>query len=311
MAVNHTSIVERAGFLIDYFTSRLNAMHPDLLAAYPLQRYIGFLDAYPEIAPYDYTSQEVRQYCDSICRQGGLEALGTYHKLLLLTLIRRAQEQVKARKFPQDIESLYDDDFARIVRDIELEREPPGFYTYPKFYTEVALCTLRFIPAGSQKICLHGLPRRYFLRWKPINLLRAIRLLRELGGFAPIYEMHTDSHDLKAMLLFTRRGWIEFYGRVAALLERYPQVKGLKGDGWFFDPHLEHVSPELAYVRQLAVHNGATVLRLGRCDAKGIAQASLLSPVRRQLYLKGKYVPTNYAMVWPRQRLIAWARTQQ
>ena len=47
------------------------------------------------------------------------------------------------RKFSQDIESLYDDNFARIVRNIELDCEPPGFYTYPKFYQEMSLCTVR------------------------------------------------------------------------------------------------------------------------------------------------------------------------
>jgi hypothetical protein len=305
------SIVYKAGSLRDKLVTLLNASYPRLLAVYPLHQYVEYLDAYPEIASYLYMSREVKEYCDSISRESSTQALEMYHKLVLLTLILRAQEQLKPCRLPLDIKSLYEENFERIVLDIQLDSEPSGFYLYPRFCKELALCALRLIPAGAQKICHHGLPRRYFLRKKPGEFLTVVRLLLDLKGFKPIYEMHTDSRDLKAMLLFTPKGWMEFYRRVAALLELYPTVKGLSGNGWFFDPQLEYISPELAYLRQLAVHNGGTVLCLGRCNANGIQDAIRFSPTRKQLYLNGKYMPTNYLVVWPRKRLIAWAHSHR
>jgi hypothetical protein len=301
-------LIENATHLRDHLIADLGESCPDLLDKYPPNGYIAFLDAYPPLASYLHVSDEIRNCCDSILREAGVPALETYHKLVLVTLILRAWERLERSQLPADIPSLYRENFARIISDIDTGREEPGFYQYPTFCKELALCTMRLIPAGPQKICLRGLPRSWFLRKRPGELLRATRLLLNLGGFRPVYEMHTDSRDLPALRTSTPDGWRQFYRRVAALLDRQPAVRGVAGTGWFFDPQLERISPELAYLRQLVAGNGGTVLCLGPCRAHEIKNATQLSAARRQLYLEGKYRPFNYLAVWPRKPLLAWAR---
>jgi len=206
---------------------------------------------------------------------------------------------------------MYDDNFGRIVRSIEGGNVPPGFYLHPKFSKELAICTRRFIPAGVQKVHLHGIPKRYLLRKRPGELRNAIRLFAELGGLKPLYEMHLHMRDRKAMALFNPEGWTRFYCTVAELLEMHPRVKGAFGSGWLFDPQLEHVSPELAYLRHLVADNGGTVFRLGPCDARATEDATRMSPVRKRLHADGKYMPRDYLVVWPRKPLIAWAHAQR
>lgn len=104
-----------------------------------------------------------------------------------------------------------------------------------------------------------------------------LRMLFVLGGHKPLYEMHTDSRDSKAILRFTPDGWAEFYRRVSVLLEVNPSVRGVFGGSWFFDPKLEQVSPRLAYLRRLVIDNGGYSLRIGPCDSDGIEDATLLS----------------------------------
>ena len=93
--------------------------------------------------------------------------------------------------------------------------------------------------------------------------------------------------------------------RIAEMLVYHPEIKGQCGIGWLFDPALEDVSPRLAYLRKVPQENGAWVFRVGK-DIDGGALAK--SPTRQKLYQEGRYVPTRYLFVWPRRKIIAWAR---
>ncbi|MBC8876207.1 MAG: hypothetical protein H8E44_42820 [Planctomycetes bacterium] len=297
--------------LTDTIVAQIGGDHPNLLNRYPLRRYIECLDRYPELAPYDYRSAEVAHYCDAIVRETCTGTLESYHKLLLLSLIARAQDELAGSRLPANVRSMYDDNFRRIARSIERGNVPPGFFRHPKFCKELAICTRRFIPAGVQKVHLHGLPKKCLLRKRPRELRSAVRLFAELGGLKPLYEMHLHVRDRKAMALFNPEGWTQFYRTVADLLEMHPRVKGAFGSGWLFDPQLEHISSELAYLRHLVADNGGTVFGLGLCDARATKDATRMSPVRKRLYVDGKYTPRDYLVVWPRKPLIAWAHTQR
>jgi hypothetical protein len=76
-------------------------------------------------------------------------------------------------------------------------------------------------------------------------------------------------------------------------------------EGWLYDSNLENVSPELVYLRRKPEQNGAKVFRIGTRQ-RDIVHATAMSPTRRKLYQQGKYMPTAYALVWPRKELLAW-----
>jgi len=109
------------------------------------------------------------------------------------------------------------------------------------------------------------------------------------------------------MSSFNREGWIVSYLRMVELLRRNPHVKGHMGVGWLADPALTHVSPHLAYLRDIPVAHGAGSFCLGRCGADGIQDATMKSAARRRLYEQGDYIPMEYLTVWPRKEMIAWA----
>ncbi len=194
------------------------------------------------------------------------------------------------------------------MRNIARDHDAPAFYVYPKFTKELAICTLRLIPAGVQKLHLHGLPRRPLLSLNPRRLIDSLGfLIFQLRGSSPFYQIHTDSRDAKAMLLFRPAGWLEFYRRVARLLELNPAVLGLFGSSWFFDPALARVSPELAYLSRLVTDHGGRLICRGPCGQGSREDALSLSARRRELFAAGEYVPMDYLAVWPRRELIAAA----
>ena len=114
--------VEKVACLRDKLVATIGASYSRLLSMYPLDCYIQYLDSCPAIGPYMPSSRNVTEFCCSISREASPTALESYHKLLLVALILRARSQLETSNLPQDIKSLYEDNFERIVRDIELDR---------------------------------------------------------------------------------------------------------------------------------------------------------------------------------------------
>jgi hypothetical protein len=89
-------------------------------------------------------------------------------------------------------------------------------------------------------------------------------------------------------------------------LRLHTEVKGLAGTAWFYDPHLERVSPNLAYLRRRREVGGGWTFKYGTTPDVA-AQALSRSPTWRRLAAQGQYVPTSYYVVWPRRDLLTWA----
>jgi len=303
-------VSEQALRLLDQLTTVLRGRNPGLLEVWPLTRYMACLDRYPELAPLEYRSREVQKACEAIKGVVGGSGLELYHRTLLLALIGRAARALPHRGLPEDVELLYEANFRRIMRDIETSMARPTLYMYPfsPFCKDLALCTLRLVPAGVEKVHASRLPRRMFVTAGLRGGLDALRFaLPPQRGLGPYYQMHLHSQDVQAMRAFNPRGWAEFYLRIAELLRRNPGTKGVFGTAWFRDPALARVSPRLVYLRTMITDNGGRLFPLGRCGANGIRDATAKSATRRELYEKGEYTPMDYLVVWPRKELLAWA----
>jgi hypothetical protein len=122
-------------------------------------------------------------------------------------------------------------------------------------------------------------------------------------GWGRWYSIHLD---LRAMKEFSPRGWTASFVRMAEMLALNPQVRGIAGVSWFYDPCVAIISPHLAYI-QTPINHGAFLAKMGS-DAHHIANATIRSSVRQKLYREGKYLPTCYLLAWPRNALIEWAR---
>lgn len=303
-------VSEQALRLLEHLTGILRGRNREVLDVWPLTRYAECLDRYPETAGLEYRSGEVKAACAAISSAVGDTGLELYHRMLLLALAVRATRTLPQRGLPEQVDLLYAENFARIVHDIETSMDRPTLYTYPlsPFCKDLALCTLRLIPAGVEKVHASRLPRRVFVASGLRGGLDALLfVLPPQRGMGPYYQMHLHSQDAQAMRAFNPRGWAEFYLIVAELLRRNRAIRGLFGTAWFRDPALARISPRLVYLRTMITDNGGRLLPLGPCGANGIRDATAKSATRRELYEKGEYTPMEHLAVWPRKELLAWA----
>ena len=299
---------EKLKELSDIIVREMSTSNKNLLSIFPIPKYIEHIERYPKLSNYGYVSQEVEDLIKGIVYSNGQQMLELYHQLILLNLILIARNKIEKKDFPQDTKNLYNSNFERITKEIESRNQIGSYnYAHDKFRKDLAVCSLRMIPAGAQKINLTGISRRFLLKKGLFQCIKGIMFaLYELGGFHPLYEMHTDSNDPELMAEFNEDGWIKFYRRVSELLKIQPDVKGVFGGSWFFDPELEKISPRLVYLRKIVTDNGGKLFYLG-CDSQSIKDATRKSPKRRKLYEENKYMPTSYLLIWPRKKLISWA----
>jgi hypothetical protein len=297
--------------LSDRIAREIATLDRNLLSSFPIAKYLECIEKYPKISNYGYINQELKDFCRSIVYRSSERALELYHQLILVNLILIGKEKIEKNQLPEDIKKLCNSNFDRVAREIESGGNTECYnYGHDKFRKNMAICSLRLIPAGAQKINLSGISRRFLFRKGFTQFMEGIIFgLFELGGFYPLYEMHTDSNDPELMADFNEDGWIKFYGRVYELLKTQPDVKGVFGSSWFFDPKLEKISPRLLYLRKIVTDNGGKLFYLGS-NSQTIRDATLKSTTRRKLYEENKYMPTSYLLVWPRKKLISWVESK-
>ena len=90
------------------------------------------------------------------------------------------------------------------------------------------------------------------------------------------------------------------------MLALNPDVGGVTGVGWIYDPKVSEISPRLGYVQQTQAWHGAFLANMGT-SSHHVANAVFKSPTRRKLCDEGKYIPTCYLIAWPRRALIKWS----
>lgn len=288
--------------------ARVKAEVPNLLESYPLEQYLAFLDSDSGYGGYSRVSKSVKLLCVEIQHRHSTRVLEDYHRLVLLTLIRDFDQRIAGRRYPASVLALYRTYIGNIVAHIHTN--PPGFYLHENdlFAKDLAVCRQKLLPCGSQLLDTHsGVPRNFLWKGGIHQFLSLSAFIgRTVGGWRPLYQMHMD---LRLILEFNPSGWTRCYRRIADLLELNPSILGVFGTSWWFDPQLETVSPRLAFLRTLPESNGARVFYQG-VDDVSTSSALANSHQRQDLYSKGRYRPRNYSLIWSRDDLINWSRTQ-
>lgn len=268
------------------------------------------LDHYPAVIGYHYISPEVSKYTENIIQNSSRDILDVYHQLLLVELISRNMEKVEKQELPDAIKQLYMKNFNRILGNISSRNDEPGFYLYPndKFFKELAVCMLRMIPVGARKAHTTTLSGRFIFKKGLRQFITGLSfMLFKLHSLKPLMlTAHVDSHDPDLMEQFNPDGWNRSCLNMADLLKLRKEIKGYCGASWFYDPKLEQISPRLAYLRKSMIDNGGKIFYIGP-NEEATNDALAKSPTRRKLYSEGKYIPSKYLIIWPRQNLIDWS----
>ena len=123
------------------------------------------------------------------------------------------------------------------------------------------------------------------------------------GAWTPWLEVHTESRELSD---FNEAGWDRAWATAAEICKRRPEMAGMLGSSWFYDPPLEQISPRLAYLRLNPLKHGAFMIHQGPGDIH-TQRAATSSPTRAALIEKGEYTARSWIVAWPRAALIRWA----
>lgn len=289
---------------------RLHEAAPDVTRDYPPHRYIEVLDTNEKWGGYQYVPDENRRCCDDIERRFGQPVLEEYMRLVLVTLIEEIDERLATKRLSSSVSALLRDYVGKIIARMSRDGgRAAGFYLPDNdvFCKQLSVCRLRMVPVGPELIDpLSAVPRSLFLRGGPLQIARAAWFFTiRTRGIKPFYCFHTD-RSLAAD--FNPDGYDQAYLRVAEMLEINPEMKGLIGKSWFYDPVLERISPELAYLRTRPQQNGALLLD-DVPDGAAVKAALKFSKTRQEAYDRGEYSPTYHWLMWARDDLLEWART--
>jgi hypothetical protein len=293
------------GALLDALRAQMLAADKDILTHHPLEKYLEPGEAVPRHRGYGWISNATRDSSQDIARRTSPSTLGKYHKLLLLHLVASFETRVARQPIPASVVGLLREEIGRIQR--EARDQPDDFYHFSNdlFLKDLGLCRFLLLPCGAELLEVGaGVPRRLLWRGGATQLLRGLYFFSvRTRGFRPFYSLHLDPRRLQD---FSPEGWDRSYLRIAELLALNPDVKGVFGSAWFYDPRIETISPRLAYLRARRVEHGAWGFGYGSNPAS-LRDALARSDTRRRLYEAGEYVPIAYYLVWPRADLLRWA----
>lgn len=309
MPAPNTSIKEttlQAANILAKLRTRLADSYPDLLSRYPVVEYVHTLDNSDPLQGYGYVSSLTRRWCNEIEALGGSSALENYHRMVLVYLITDFDKRMKGQRVPDSVITLLATSFERILA--QLGNAENNFYLHNNdlFRKDLALCRLKLLPCGSELVDVHsGVPRSILLRNGFQQLVCSARFFMHQGNdFRPWYESHWDRRLIRS---FTPQDYDQCYLHIAELLELNPEVKGMMGSSWWFDPALDTISPNLTFLRKVPLDNGAQLFRVGSSAAA--TQAAIhLSAERKRLYDSRHYLPTIYLLAWARRDMLAWAK---
>lgn len=286
-------------------TTEIAAIDPGLLKEFPVKIYIAFFDRIESFHGYRYISDEIASYCQGIALKFGRHSLDLYHRLVLVSLINNYKDRIKQQSIPASIQTLIPQEFDRIIKGIQKNREGFYFHENDLFAKDLGLCRLKLVPCGSELVDLRsGIPRRILFQGGISQFLNAaFFFIAKANGFKPYYESHWDRRLIK---LFSENEYNFCYARIADLLRDNPEISGMFSASWWFDPQLEKISPELTFLRRVPEENGAKIFRIGT-DPYAVSDAIKFSSQRKELYDSGLYRPQVYLLVWSRKDMLNWA----
>jgi hypothetical protein len=276
---------------------------PDPVTRAAVEQFVALAHA---VGPYDHYkafAPEARDLVKAVEASGGKTASRAFLRCVIaqgaaITLASRRFAELPPRVGGEHVLQL-----ERIVADTNCEHEWLSL-DHDLFQKEFGIATLRLYAVGAQLVDYRcGVPRSLVLRGGIGQALGKLGTMLRLGGFRPYFQIHTHTFMLDR---FNEQGWDECYLCCAELYALHPDVLGMYGSSWFYDPALETVSPRLSYLRHIPASGGAHLLYV-QTGGSAINLSLSSSPTRRKLYEKGEYVPKSYMLLWGKEDQMAWA----
>jgi hypothetical protein len=307
---------------------------PDLLRRVPVGSYVSMLQTMDPYYQYEAFPTAVLRDVAGIRSRYGQQAVALYHKIGLCHLMSNLLGSLDGCQTPAAIQEITMSWLHRIIEDFETQ--PDSYYDFDRplwpLRKDIGVCSGRAIPVGGAWVVETRLIARQAMINKAnkrgaetavarksgalmdalsrtlrnLRLAAFIRVIRRLslrfqGPLDTCYVIHTIERNIRDL----GPEQMELaYRNIASLLRTNEQVWGVHRASWFLDPTVGEISPEMAFLREVPVTNGAELYNGGSCSADDTQKATMFSPVRSRLYQEGKYCPASYFYFWPRASLI-------
>jgi hypothetical protein len=293
---------------IERLQTAMDAISADICKRFPISGYVHDVRHFTALRMHSFFGSRRKRIFNQIGKIYGADSLALYHKLALAHLMKDSLERLPAHSFPKSTINNFFSWYERVMKDFD--SLPAGYYDISKFdfKTDIGVCCLKNIPVGGAWFVLsHMISPRSFITFDFRNLQRLVGgIVIRTGGLSPYYVIHTYP---RYIMRFNCRQMNLAYIEIGALMKSNPKIKGIFRKSWLLDPHLQYVSPELCYLREVPVENGAILFKVG-ATGSDVKDALSLSSNRRKLYNEGKYIPAVYGYIWPRMEFLRWLGTQ-
>jgi hypothetical protein len=226
-----------------------------------------------------------------------------FERCVLAAAARRSRPRLDAFPIADSVKACWRAVTARLP-----ERRARLDLTHHSFMELGKVATLRRFPAGQFDWEPSGLPRSWLPKIRPLGALcRTLQLVAlRFRRFGPAFVIHTGVGGKNHALL--EREAERSYYRMAQSMALQPRVIGLVTSGWLFSPDTFAISPHLAWLTKVFRENRAVLGTMGPVDPGcGVLHRS---PERRRAYEDGLFTPTLGLVIWPRDEMLAWARSR-
>lgn len=262
-----------------------------------------FVQAFAEVGPMEHYRHVPPTAAALLATGASRDSASTFLRAALGCGIVRLVESGGLRRLPPRIVGHHAKQLKRISGALAADGDWFDLAN-DRFLKDMGLVTARLLAAAAQVLDTRcGIPRSLVARQGLAAMPAVAADFARLGGFKPYIQIHTHMSYLDE---FSEEGWNECYRCCADLYAVRPDLLGMFGGSWFYDPAIAEISPRLGYLRDVPLTGGA---RHWFVEAGGdaIANALSTSASRRKLYEEGKYMPKSYMIVWGRREQVAWA----
>lgn len=258
-------------------------------------------------APHWDFDQPAHRAAEALAEAFGPALTDAHRRALVAIWALEMPVRVPAADMPPAVMALYPEWIQRLADFLTAAPDP---YDRDFWAKDVRIALVLSVPgARTQMIDLSS----------PMGPGQILRHAREGWGWSvipayaaaqawkPWLEVHTESRELGD---FNEAGWDRAWATAAEILKRRPDMAGMLGSSWFYDPPLERISPRLAYLRVNPLKHGAFLVHQGPGDIH-TQRAATSSPTRAALIEKGEYTARSWIVAWPRAALIRWADARE
>lgn len=290
--------------LIKSLSESIRENYKEIFSKFNVEELIDKLnkERFDKIKSYKLSS--VASLFSNVHAYDGAMAMEEAKKFLILQFVLKNWDQYFSQKYPQSIQEQFKINFERFILICQ-KKGGWGEFDDEVYWKDLAIARQQMFPAGWGRVveCFSGFGLKQGLNGGFCQSIQFLKLLYSIGGKTGYYESHLHTPYISE---FKEKNYDLYSRNVAKMIEQNEQVKGVIAASWYYDPILSKVSPKLSYLHDLPKKYGAEFFFVCN-DLSG--NAFVRSKTRLKLFHEGKYKPKKYLMIWPRNKIINWART--